>query len=140
MAHLSKVQGLQECADSAVCYNMRLICGGVCVQRWMTYLTVLFTLLLPVVGALWARSYLRGEMFYRVGHGRGMMLNCVQGEIALWTGPARESGPVRYGYEGNVEGYSMTAEEALSLDRSARTHWFAGFGYAVTYSMAPVHL
>lgn len=106
-------------------------------QRLLTYLTVVFTLLLPVVGALWARSYLHSETFYRVGHGGAIMLNCVQGELALWFGPARDPGPIRYGHESSEDAYSMTASEALAFDRTAQQHWAGGFGYAVSFGLMP---
>jgi hypothetical protein len=106
----------------------------------LTYLTVVFTLLLPVFGAMWARSYLHAETFYRVGQGRAIMLNCVQGELALWFGPARDVGPIRYGHESSEDGYSMTAADTLAFDRTARQHWLGGFGYAESYGMMPPDL
>jgi hypothetical protein len=106
-------------------------------HRALTYITVLFTLLLPLVAALWARSYLRTETFYRVGSGRGMMLNCGQGELALWAGPMRVNGPTRWGHETSADDMAITTREAFAMDRSATAYWGAGFGYAQSYAMAP---
>ena len=109
-------------------------------HRWMTYLTVVFTLLFPILGALWARSYVQDETLYRVGRGRAQMLSCVRGEVALWTGPAADQGPIRYSHESNETGFVMTAAELLMYDRTAQQYWFAGFGYGRTYGMAPREL
>jgi len=109
-------------------------------QRSLTYLTLLFTLLLPLLGALWARSYVYDETLYRVGGGRGVMLSCIRGELALWTGPARDAGPVRYMHESSSSGYAMTAAELIANDPTAQSRWLAGFGYAHTYAMAPANL
>lgn len=109
-------------------------------RRSLAYLTLAFTLLLPLVGALWVRSYLHDEMFYRVGHGRALMLSCTRGEVALWYGPARETGPVRYVHRSSESGFAMTAKELLSLDVAARQYWLGGFGYGVTYHLTPQEL
>ena len=106
-------------------------------HRALTYITVLFTLLLPLVAALWARSYLRTETFYRVGQGHGLMLNCGQGELALWAGPTRFGGPVRWGHESSTDEVGMSARDTFSMDRSSTGYWGAGFGYAESYAMAP---
>ncbi|MDQ3440091.1 MAG: hypothetical protein M3478_07045 [Planctomycetota bacterium] len=97
----------------------------------------MFTLLFPMFGALWARSYVHDEVLFRVGRGRAIMLSCVRGEVALWFGPAGESGPVRYAHESRESGFVMTAAELLGYDRSAQQYWVAGFGYGQTYGMTP---
>ena len=106
------------------------------VRRSLTYLTILATLLLPLFAFLWARSYVRDESFYRVGRGRAAMVSCIRGEVALWTGPTRDPGPVRYLHETNDTGSSVTAFEFLSSDRGAEKHWVLGFGYGQTYAMS----
>jgi hypothetical protein len=106
-------------------------------HRTLTYVTVLFTLLLPLMAAVWARSYLHTETFYRVGNGRGVMLNCGQGEVALWAGPTRVSGPTRWGHETSADDMTITTRDAFAMDRSATAYWGAGFGYAESYAMAP---
>jgi hypothetical protein len=103
----------------------------------MTYLTVLFTVLLPVLGMIWARSYVVDDALYRIGRGRAVMLSVIRGEVAVWTGPARETGPVRYVRESSERGFGMTAAEILTYDRTARAHWVAGFGFAETYALTP---
>lgn len=113
-------------------------------QRFLTYLTLLFTLLFPVFGALWARSHVHDEALYRVGRGRAHMLTCVRGEVALWFGPSRQTGPVRYGHETTDTGYAMTAVEILRPERAAQGRWLLGFGYGSTYRLSsrgsgPVH-
>lgn len=106
-------------------------------HRWRTYLTLLFTVLLPLIGAVWARSYVVDETIYRIGRGRAMMLSCIRGELALWTGPANADGPVRYVRESGDRGFAMTASEMMSLDSTAEGRWLAGFGIARTYALAP---
>ena len=106
-------------------------------QRWLTYITVVFTVLLPIFGMAWARSYVRDDVLFRIGRGRAMMLTCVRGEVALWLGPAAESGPVRYAHESSESGFVMTAAEILGYDRSARRYGLAGFGYGETYGLVP---
>jgi len=120
--------------------RLRRIAGTDVRQRSLTYLTVVFTLLLPIFGALWARSYIQDETMYRVGRGRAIMLSCVRGEIALWSGPANDQGPVRYSHESNETGYVLTANEMMAYDRSARQYWLAGFGFGESYGMAPREL
>jgi hypothetical protein len=109
-------------------------------NRSLTYLTVLFTVLLPLIAAGWARSYMVDELLYRVGEGRAIMISCIRGEIAIWSGPAASRGPVRYEHETTNQGYAMTASEMLSMDHTAETYWLAGFGFARTYAMAPREL
>ena len=120
--------------------RLRRIAGTDVRQRSLTYLTVVFTLLLPIFGALWARSYIQDETMYRVGRGRAIMLSCVRGEIAVWSGPANDQGPVRYSHESNETGYVLTANEMMAYDRSARQYWLAGFGFGESYGMAPREL
>jgi hypothetical protein len=109
-------------------------------QRSLAYITVAFTLLFPLFGALWARSYAYDDLLFRVGHGRALMLSCVRGELALWTGPARETGPVRYAHQASDTGYAMRAAELLAYDGTAQSYWGAGFGYARTDALAPREL
>jgi hypothetical protein len=106
----------------------------------MTYLTLVFTLLFPIFGALWARSYIQDETLYRLGRGRAIMVSCVRGEVALWSGPGRDQGPVRYAHESNETGFLMTAAELLNYDREAEQRWFAGFGFGQSYALAPREL
>ena len=106
-------------------------------QRWLTYLTVVFTLLSPVFGVVWARSYLYDQTFYRIGNGRALVLSCIRGELAMWSGPARGSGAVRYAHESSDAGFAMTAREIMARDESAASYWAAGFGYARTYALSP---
>lgn len=106
-------------------------------HRWLTYLTVLFTLLFPLFGALWTRSYLHDDLLYRVGDGYGVMLSSIRGELALWWGPAGDERRVRWGHESNHAGFALRASEMLAQDRGAQQHWVMGLGYARTYAFAP---
>jgi hypothetical protein len=66
-------------------------------------------------------------MFYRVGNGPGMMLNCANGELALWHAPT-PPGVYMTDHRGRDTVWGWSHQR--SFQRFSRDHvWFAGFGY-----------
>lgn len=101
-------------------------------QRWLAYLTLLFTLLLPLLAMVWVRSYLDNDTIFRVGAGRAMALDCINGEVSLWIAPSRDTGPVRYERQTVDSMYGVTAAQLFAQQPGIREFWFLGFGYAET--------
>ncbi|MGB7160246.1 MAG: hypothetical protein WBD40_19420 [Tepidisphaeraceae bacterium] len=101
-------------------------------QRWLAYLTLLFTLLLPLLGVVWVRSHLDNDTIFRVGAGRAMALDCINGEASLWIAPSRDTGPVRYERQTVDSTYGVTAAQLFAQQPGIREFWFLGFGYAET--------
>jgi len=100
-------------------------------QRLINSLTLVSTLLLTLLLIAWARSYLQNDTFLRVGGGRMVALDCIRGELSLWTGTSGRGGDsVRYTHESISSDVGSTAFEALVAAPVIKQHWYLGFGYA----------
>lgn len=98
-------------------------------QNILTYLTILSTIVLPVVLVLWVRSYTVDDILLRQGNGTASVLRSANGELSFWI--ARTDPSFRYFEHRKREPrHGATANRIFA--RIPGNVWFdsAGFAFA----------
>lgn len=94
-----------------------------------TYLTLLSSVILPVLLILWARSYLVSDRFYRADDGVAIVAGLVNGEVAVWAGPTMKDLDL-YLHRPRQSTWGQGNQRTFQRNAGRDHFWFAGFGYA----------
>ncbi|MDQ3440090.1 MAG: hypothetical protein M3478_07040 [Planctomycetota bacterium] len=94
-----------------------------------TYLTLVSSLILPVLLIVWARSYLVSDRVYHADDGVAMVAGLANGEVAVWAGPTMKDLDL-YMHRPRQSNWGQSSRRTFQRYAGRDHVWFAGFGYA----------